>query len=75
MWSLNAGQVSNLIETPAGYHIVKVVERDVAGTKPFDDKVQLDVRRRLMRDLQEVEYKRLVEKLWRAGVVQVVVMP
>ena len=75
VWSLNAGQVSNLIETPAGYHIVKVVERDVAGIKPFDDKVQLDVRRRLMRELQEVEYKRLVEKLWRAGVVQVVVMP
>ena len=29
----------------------------------------------MMRDLQDVEYKRLVEKLWRAGVVQVVAMP
>ncbi len=75
VWSLNPNQVSTLIETPAGYHIVKVAERDVAGIKPFDDKVQLEVRRRMMRDLQDVEYKRLVEKLWRAGVVQVVAMP
>ena len=75
VWSLEAGKVSNLVETPAGYHIVKVVERDRAGIKPFDDKVQVEVRRKLMRDVQEVEYKRLVEKLWRAGVVKVIAMP
>jgi peptidyl-prolyl cis-trans isomerase SurA len=75
VWALQPGQVSNLIETPAGYHIVKVVERDYAGVKPFDDKVQQDVRRRIQRDLQDIEYKRLVENLWRSGVVQVVEMP
>lgn len=75
VWALEPGQVSQLIETPAGYHIVKVAEREKAGVKPFDDKVQLEIRRKLMRDLQEIEYKRLVEKLWRDGVVKVVEMP
>jgi len=75
VWSLEPGKVSELIETPAGYHIVKVAERERAGIKPFDDKVQVDARRKLLRDLQDVEYKRLVEKLWRAGVVKVVEMP
>jgi parvulin-like peptidyl-prolyl isomerase len=75
VWSLEPGQVSGLIETPAGYHIVKIAEREKAGVKPFDDKVQVEVRRKLMRNLQDVEYKRLVEKLWRGGVVRVVELP
>ena len=40
-------QVSGLVETPGGYHIVKVVERDVAGVKPFDDKVQDEIRKKI----------------------------
>jgi peptidyl-prolyl cis-trans isomerase SurA len=75
VWSLAAGQVSGLIETPTGYHVIKVVERDYAVVKPFDDKVQTHCRRKLMLELQDVEYKRLVEKLWRAGVVKVTALP
>jgi parvulin-like peptidyl-prolyl isomerase len=75
VWALEAGKVSNLIETPGGYHIVKVVEREYAGVKPFDDKVQMEVRRRIQFEQQNTEYKRLVEKLWRSGVVQVVELP
>ena len=75
VFALKAGEVSTLIETPAGYHIVKVVERDYAGIKTFDDKMQMEVRRRIQGEQQNTEYKRLVEKLWRSGVVQVVEMP
>lgn len=75
VWALEAGKVSNLIETPAGYHIVKIAEREYAGVKPFDDKVQMEVRRRIQFEQQNTEYKRLVEKLWRSGVVQVVELP
>ncbi|HEY3788945.1 MAG TPA: peptidylprolyl isomerase, partial [Urbifossiella sp.] len=75
VWSLKVGEVSKLIETPAGYHIVKVVERDYAGIKPFDDRVQLEAKRRLQHVEEEAEYKKLVEKLWRLGVVKIVEMP
>ena len=73
LWALKPGQVSGLIETPAGYHIVKVAERDFAGVKAFDDKVQDEVRKKLTRQLMEAEYKKLVETLWRGGVVKILI--
>ncbi|HUR53941.1 MAG TPA: peptidyl-prolyl cis-trans isomerase [Gemmataceae bacterium] len=71
LWLLQPGQVSNLIETPAGYHIVKVVERQVAGVRAFDEKLQAEIRDKLMRKMREQEYTRLVEELWRKSVVEV----
>ncbi len=71
VWSLKAGQMSAVIQTPTGYHLVKVIERDYAGLRPFDAKVQGEVREKLNKKLRQVEYKKLVEVLWRKGVVRV----
>jgi hypothetical protein len=51
---------------------VKVVERDVAGTRPFDAKVQADIREKLLKKYREAEYRRVVEDLWRKGAVRVI---
>ncbi|HEY2911228.1 MAG TPA: peptidyl-prolyl cis-trans isomerase, partial [Gemmataceae bacterium] len=69
VWALKAGQVSAVIETPAGFHIVKVVSRDYAGIKPFDEKVQKEARARLLQEFHDREYKLFVDQLWRAGTV------
>lgn len=73
VWALQAGQTSGLIETPTGYHIVKVAERDYAGVKPFTEPVQDEVRKKLTRHLLEQERAKLVEDLWRRGVVKVLI--
>lgn len=69
--SLKAGQVSGLVATATGYHIVKVTERDVAGVRPFDAKVQADIRNKLTDQLLKQERDRVVEDLWRRSAVTI----
>ena len=71
VWSLKIGQVSGLIETPTGIHIVKVVERDYESVLPFDSKVQTKIRDKMNESLYEINAKRMIEELWRKGVIQV----
>jgi parvulin-like peptidyl-prolyl isomerase len=71
VWSLKPGQMSGVLQTATGYHIVKVVERQVAGVEPFDIAVQGKIRDKLNKGLMEAEAKKIVDDLWRKGVVRV----
>jgi peptidyl-prolyl cis-trans isomerase SurA len=70
-----AGDVSNPIPTPVGYHIVKLIERDVAGLRPFDEKVQTECRAKIGGVIQKQEVDRLTDELWRKDRPQVVGVP
>lgn len=69
VWALKPGQISGVIQTPTGYHLVKVVEREYAGVQPFDTAVQTKIRDKVTRAQIDTEYKKLVDELWRKGVV------
>lgn len=73
--ALKPGQLGGPIQTPTGYHIVKVLEREHAGVRPFDAKVQNDIREKLNDLLYEADRAKLIEELWRKGVVRVVEEP
>jgi parvulin-like peptidyl-prolyl isomerase len=75
VWSLKPGEVGGPIATPTGYHIVKVVERDHAGVRAFDVKLQGQIREKLLRKYREEEYHKLIEELWRKGGVRVIEAP
>jgi parvulin-like peptidyl-prolyl isomerase len=71
VWALKPGQLSGLVQTATGYHIIKVVERDYAGVMPFDSKVQGKIRDKLNDAIFDAEAKKMVDELWRKGVVRV----
>jgi peptidyl-prolyl cis-trans isomerase SurA len=71
VWALKPGQLSAVIQTPTGYHVVKVIERDFAGVLPFDAKTQGKIRDKLNDALYDVDAKKMIDELWRKGVVRV----
>lgn len=73
--ALKPGELSAVLQTPTGYHIVKVIERDYAGVRPFDQTVQNAIRDKLDNQLYEADRAKMVEDLWRKGVVEVVEAP
>lgn len=75
LFAMQAGQLSELIPTQTGFHIIKVLERDVAGVRPFDEKSQTAIRNKLGAEAQKVVYDKLIEDLWRKTNVEVIGVP
>lgn len=62
---MKEGQLSALLQTGTGYHIVKVVSAQKAGVREFDGKVQSEIRGKLTKQIQEKEYAKMVDEFWR----------
>lgn len=72
VFSLKPGNISGVIPTETGFHILKVTERQVAGVRPFDEKMQTDIRNRLLQQMAKAERDKFVADLWRKIPVTVV---
>src|SRR5262249_58397103 len=68
--SLRPGEVA-LVELRFGYHIVKVLQHEYAGRRPFDMACQSDTRRKLQNIIAEREYKRIVDELKKKATIQI----
>jgi peptidyl-prolyl cis-trans isomerase SurA len=72
VFSMKAGQTSQLIPTSTGLHVIRVLERDVAGIRPLDEKTQEQIKLRLINEMRETEIKKLLEELWRRIGVRII---
>lgn len=69
LFTLQVGQLSNVIETDQGFHIVRVLDRKEAGSTPFTE-AQSQIREELKKDQQkglvqaEVEKLRKTSRVW-----------
>jgi hypothetical protein len=71
VFALKEGGVGALVEIPTGFHIVRLLERTHAGQKPFDAKLQKEIRERLRMEIYTREMKRAVSDLKRKAIIDV----
>jgi peptidyl-prolyl cis-trans isomerase SurA len=65
IWDIKAGHFSGVIPSENGYHVLKVVEREVAGTRTLDEKMQTEIRNKLADQAMKAERDKLTSQLWR----------
>lgn len=61
-FSMQPGEVSDLVKTQYGLHIIKVLEKETARVKPFSE-VEAGIRQEILRDRMEAEKSRLSESV------------
>ena len=71
LFQMRDGEIGPVIELTNGYHVIKLVKREYAGLKPFDEKTQLAVRNKLQQDTWDREYKRIMNDLKRHASIEV----
>lgn len=62
LFSLPVGELSDLIETKRGFHIVRVVERTAANRTPFLE-AQIEIKKRIEGEKRKVAFDKYVKKL------------
>jgi parvulin-like peptidyl-prolyl isomerase len=59
-FSTKPGDISNLIKTEFGYHIIKIVDRKKAGLTPFDE-VRPQIEKYLEQQNKMISIQKLIE--------------
>ena len=65
VWDIKPGNYSGVVPSENGYHVVKVLERESAGTRPLDEKLQTEIRAKLQDLAMKGERDKLTAGLWR----------
>ncbi len=73
LFNLKQGDVAIVEFEGAGFHVVRVAERTLAGKQPLDDKLEGEIRKKLQAIIAEREYKQIVNNLWRRTQPQILV--
>ncbi len=68
-FALNVGEVSGIIETRVGYHLIKVIDKKPAGTVPFKE-VRPMIEKQLKREKEKTEIQSYIENLKKSAKIK-----
>lgn len=71
LFELHKGEVGPVLEVTNGFHIIRLVEREHAGKKPLDDKLQAEIRRKLQSEIADREMRRVTVDLRRKSAIEI----
>lgn len=72
LFRMRPKEVGPVIEVANGFHIVRLLEREHAGRKPLDDKLQTEIRRKLQGEIAEREMRRVISEFRRKAAIDVI---
>lgn len=75
LFQMKDGEVGPIIEQANGFHVFKLVKRDYAGRRPFDEDTQRAIRVKLQNETFEREYKRILTELKRKASIEIAATP
>lgn len=70
VFSMKPGEVSDIVETPFGFHIIRLEERKEPATEPFE-KVKDQIRERMLSELRKVRVSEFIERAFKDAGVQI----
>ncbi len=71
LFALKAGEIGNIVQTPFGYHIIKVDERKEKKTATFDEAREY-IRKRLKFDFEQRKAQQFLDELTKSAGVEVI---
>ena len=71
LFKMRDGDIGSIIEQGNGLHIFKLVKREYAGLKAFDEKTQSTIKNKLQNELWDREYKQFIAELRRKASIEV----
>jgi peptidyl-prolyl cis-trans isomerase SurA len=70
LFRLKEGEIGPPVEIATGFHIVRVVKRTYKGMKPFDEKVQKQIKDKLRNETAQKEIKRIIYDLRHNAIIE-----
>jgi hypothetical protein len=63
LFRMRDGEVGEVIEVPGGFHVIRLNHREYAGQRPFNEKVQSEIRDKLRNEVGMREVQAIIREL------------
>jgi peptidyl-prolyl cis-trans isomerase SurA len=70
LFRMPEGKVGPVLDLGNGFHVIRLVKREFAGKKPFDDTVQKQIRNKLRAEVFAREAKKIMADLKRKAIIE-----